>query len=45
MAWVLIYIPPLQNLSQADDLSISHNDDELEQFSITEENDVDEENM
>ena len=34
----------LQNLSQGD-LSARDVDDELEQFSITEENDVDEENM
>lgn len=32
-------------LSQGESLSVSHNEDELECFSLTEENDVDEENM
>ncbi|XP_045171295.2 E3 ubiquitin-protein ligase TRIM37-like [Mercenaria mercenaria] len=32
-------------LSQGESLSVSHNEDDLECFSLTEENDVDEENM
>jgi len=34
-----------QQLSEGDILSVNHNMDELEEYSIMEENDVDEENM